>query len=188
MHPTSRWFKLSAICALSFFFVVNHATKRTQAAPKAAGCAAPEYRQFDFWVGDWDVFEVGGPIKVAHARVDLILDGCVLHEDYRGADGHRGQSFSIFDSNRRVWHQSWVTNRGQLLMIEGKFEAGAMVMSGEDRAKGARVRGEWRLENGKVRETAVTSTDGGKTWNPWFDLLFRRSTKAVNLPKPVNPR
>jgi len=180
MHPTSRWFKLSVICALSFF-AASHATKRTSGTPKAAACAAPEYRQFDFRAGDWDVFEVGGPIKVARARVDLILDRCVLHEDYQGADGHKGQSFSIFDSNRRVWHQSWVTNRGELLMIEGKFEAGKMVMIGEDR-------GEWRPENGNVRETAVTSTDGGKTWNPWFDLLFRPPTDAVNLPKLLNPR
>jgi hypothetical protein len=60
-------------------------------------------------------------------------------------------------------------------MIEGIFEGGAMVLAGEDHAKGSLVRGEWRPENGNVREIAVTSNDGGKTWKPWFDLLFRKS-------------
>jgi ketosteroid isomerase-like protein len=66
-----------------------------------------------------------------------------------------------------------VTNRGELLVIEGKFEQGKMVLSGEDRAKAALVRGEWKPEQGNVRETAVISKDGGKTWEPWFDLIFR---------------
>src|SRR5260370_42304338 len=43
--------------------------------PPRAPCAAPAYHQFDFWLGDWDVFEVGSPTKVAHARGDSILDG-----------------------------------------------------------------------------------------------------------------
>jgi len=97
----------------------------------------------------------------------------VLREDYRGTDGHRGQSFTIYDDARKAWHQSWVTNRGELLLIEGRIEHGAMVLSGEDRAKGDLVRGVWKPEKGYVRETAVTSADGGKTWKPWFDLVFR---------------
>jgi hypothetical protein len=27
-----------------------------QLSQGVAPCAAPEYRQFDFWLGDWDVF------------------------------------------------------------------------------------------------------------------------------------
>jgi len=154
-------------------------------SPAPASCAAPVYRQLDFWAGDWDVFDVGSPTKVAHARVDLILDGCVLREDYQGVDGHKGQSFTIYDAARKVWHQSWVTNRAELLMIEGKLEDGEIVLSGEDHAKGELVRGTWKPENGNVREIAVTSTDGGKTWKPWFDLVFRPATSA-SLPKTPN--
>jgi ketosteroid isomerase-like protein len=135
-------------------------------------CGASAYRQFDFWAGDWDVFEVGNSVQVAHARVDLILDGCVLREKYQGTDGHQGQSFNIYDASRHLWHQSWVTNRGEMLEIEGKIEGDEMVLSGKDDAKGELVRGVWKPVNGGVRETAVTSTDGGKTWKPWFDLMF----------------
>ena len=63
--------------------------------------------------------------------------------------------------------------------IEGKIENGEIILSGEDRAAGSLVRGIWKPQNGDVRETAVTSTDGGNTWKPWFDLVFRRKASAV---------
>jgi hypothetical protein len=175
MNAVIWWLKLSIISLVFVLVTGELAVPRGASAesPMSTSCAAPTYRQFDFWVGDWDAFDVGNPIKVAHARVDRILDGCVLREDYRGVDGHKGQSFTIYDAARKVWHQSWVTNRGELLVIEGKSEAGEMVLTGEDHVAGTIVRGLWRPEKGGVRETAVTSSDGGKTWKPWFDLVFR---------------
>jgi len=166
-------FKISLVAG-AILLAANLPSRVRAAAPAAPPhCDTPSYRQFDFWAGGWDVFDVGNPIQVAHANVDLILDGCVLREDYQGADGHRGQSFTIYDAARDVWHQTWVTNRGELLEIEGKLDAGVMILTGEDHAKHALVRGWWKPVNGEVRETAATSTDHGKTWKPWFDLVFR---------------
>jgi hypothetical protein len=175
MSRIARWSKIGIVYVGILLAGSGRIASRVASAEdaKSGFCAAPIYRQFDFWAGDWDVFDVGSPIKVARARVDLILDGCVLREDYQGSDGHKGQSFTIYDTARNVWHQSWVTNRGELLVIEGNMTAGEMVLTGEDHAKGALVRGTWRPENGNVREIAVTSTDGGKTWKVWFDLVFR---------------
>jgi hypothetical protein len=141
-----------------------------------AGCTAPAYRQFDFWLGDWDVFDTHSQAKVARAHVTRTLDDCVLLEEYRGSDGHEGQSFSIYDGPRDVWHQTWVTNRGQLLVIEGNLRAGAMQLSGSERLADGTVRlvrGTWQPSHDGVREVAVRSTDGGKTWTEWFDLVFR---------------
>jgi len=148
----------------------------TDRSTQNAVCSTSEYRQFDFWLGDWDAFDIGGKTPVARVRVDRLLDGCVLREDYEGIDGHKGQSLSIYDSSRKVWHQSWVTNRGELLTIEGNFQSGEMILSGADRTpagKKRQVRGMWKAEAASVRETAETSTDGGKTWQPWFDLIFK---------------
>ena len=145
-------------------------------SPPSAPCSASEYHQFDFWIGDWDAFDFGSTEKNAHLAVDRILAGCVLREDYRGADGHQGQSFSLYDASRKVWHQTWVTNRGELLIIEGHFAAGEMVLSGSDLTPSGQlrmVRGTWKPVAGGVRETALTSLDAGKTWKPWFDILFR---------------
>ena len=179
MNTIARYLILNAIsCALLLasptFIPVNSALHPQ--SPKQSPCIAPEYHQFDFWLGDWDAFDVGATDKNAHLVVDRILEGCVIHEDYQGADGHKGQSFSLYDASRKVWHQTWVTNRGELLIIEGRFEAGAMVLSGSDLTPSGQprlVRGTWKQVEGGVRETAVTSLDAGKTWNPWFDIVFR---------------
>lgn len=146
-------------------------------------CSAAPYHQFDFWVGNWNAFDAATGSKAAHVRVDRILDGCVLREQYDGADGHRGQSFSIYDASRKVWHQTWVTNRGELLMIEGKLEGDAMVLTGSNlnsQGEERQVRGDWKPVKGGVRETVVTSTDGGKTWKPWFDLIFRPADQSAH--------
>jgi hypothetical protein len=150
-------------------------------------CSAPEYHQFDFWIGDWDAFDFDKlTIVVAHTRVDRILDGCVLRENYEGADGHQGQSFSIYDAARKVWHQSWVTNRGELLVIEGKLQGNEMVLRGVDPTGGTNtlVRGNWKPVSDGVRETAVKSTDGGETWKPWFDLVFRPTARRAQTDRP----
>ena len=144
---------------------------------RSAKCATPEHRQLDFWVGDWHTYDVNNRDSVvARNRVDLILGECVLREVYEGTNGLVGQSFTVYDADRKVWHQSWVTNRGQLLLLEGRMEGESMVLSGPDRAPDGtprRIRGIWRRVEGGVRETAEISGNGGKTWKPLFDLVFR---------------
>ena len=46
-------------------------------------CMESEYRQFDFWIGDWDTFEMeepNGP-SIARAEITPIVSGCALHRD-----------------------------------------------------------------------------------------------------------
>jgi hypothetical protein len=140
-------------------------------------CSAPEYRQFNFWLGDWDAYDVGGSTTPsAHVKIDRALKGCALREQYEGADGYRGESLSMYDRSRKVWQQSWFTNHGYMLTIEGTFHDGEMELTGSDFApdgRERRVRGIWKAEDGGVRETAYRSTDGGKTWTLWLDLQFK---------------
>jgi hypothetical protein len=151
-----------------------------RAAPDSAKsrCAAPEYRQFDFWAGDWDAYDADDMSRpAARVHVDPILDGCALREDYRGTSGLVGQSLNIYDAVRKVWHQSWVTNRGQLLVLEGELRDGTMELRATEPTANGPVlwKAEWiPASDGGVRETARTSSDGGKTWKPAFDMIFRK--------------
>src|SRR5439155_3388325 len=107
-------------------------------------------------------------------RVTFILDGCVLLEVYQQTDGLVGESFSLYDASSGGWHQSWVTNRGGLLLLDGRLEGDRMVLTGAEKGKdgtSSLLRGIWRREGPGVRETAERSTDGGKTWKPVFDIL-----------------
>src|SRR5262245_55575137 len=158
------------------------------APPDAPPCSAPEYRQFDFWLGDWDAYDADAPeTPAARVRVDAILNGCAVQETYTGVNGVVGESFSIYDASRRVWHQTWVTNRGQLLVLEGEFRERRMTLRATETTAAGPVlwRGVWVPQQDGVRETAVTSSDGGKTWKPRFDMLFRRHASA---PEKTPPR
>jgi hypothetical protein len=154
----------------------------TPTPPPPASCATPEFRQFDFFAGDWDTYDVADPSKVvARNRVTIVLDRCAVREVYQQNDGLVGESLSIYDATRRGWHQSWVTNRGSLLLLNGGLEGERMVLTGPDRAADGMpslLRGIWWKEGINVREQAVRSVDGGKTWTPVFDIVFRPHREA----------
>src|SRR5689334_22756756 len=119
-----RTWIVAAVCA-----AWTAAVPGAAAPAPASRCAAPEYHQFDFWAGDWDAYDADDLSKpAARVHVDAIVDGCALREDYRGTNGLVGQSLNIYDSVRKVWHQSWVTNRGQLLVLEGGLHDGRMTL------------------------------------------------------------
>ena len=158
-----------ALCLCSTFFACSLA-----AQDKPKPCVLPQYRQLDSWIGDWDAFDLDAPTKVAaRAHVVGILNGCAVHEDYQQIDGLHGESFSSYDASRGVWHQTWVTNFGQLLVLEGKYKDGALVLSGEDHRKKVLVRVFWKQMPDYIRERAETSSDHGKTWTMLFDMGFR---------------
>jgi hypothetical protein len=147
-------------------------------APTAAAqCRSPEHRQFDFWVGDWDAYDLSDTAKaVARLQVTRIMDGCVLREVYAQQDGLNGESFSLWDTPRRRWHQSWVTNRGALLLLEGRLEGERMVLTAPEwkpDGNSTLLRGMWWREGANVRHRADRSADGGRTWAPVWDMVFR---------------
>ena len=163
---------------------ITAATAQTPAPPQP--CAQPETRQFDFWIGDWDVFLPDG--KLAGTNRIAPIYGCVLHESWK-ATKVEGQSFNRYDTERGVWHQTWVDSTGSLLLIEGGMKDGAMVMSDATtpgRKADAPVNEiSWtRQADGSVRQLWRTSKDGGKTWATAFDGKYVRSNRDP-LPGPL---
>jgi hypothetical protein len=60
-------------------------------------------------------------------------------------------------------------------VLWGTFADGALVLEGESHLQnGTSVmqRITWKAIDKGVRESAVLSKDGGKTWTPAFDVLF----------------
>ena len=146
-------------------------------------CTSPAHRAFDFWIGDWDVTDVGASQPSARVQVDSILGGCVLRERYEDATGLRGESVSSYDPSHGDWQQTWVTNRGQLLVIRGKPQGAALVFAGAVKTAVGEdlVRATWAPVGDTVRETADRSSDGGNTWTRWFDLIFRKRSESMTM-------
>jgi hypothetical protein len=149
------------------------ASAPAQGSPsRQAACIAPEHRQFDFWIGEWDVQLPNGR-KAGTNRIEPILGGCALQESWIGAGGMAGHSYNVYDSSRKVWHQTWVDGQGNLLQLEGGFANNRMTLSGETRDSAGAVvlnRITWNpTAPGRVRQLWETSTDGGATWTVAFD-------------------
>lgn len=165
---------------LAGFLVVLGAAPRAgaQAAPQSPpSCDAPEYRQFDFWVGDWTVV-VAGKGTVGTNLVTLEEKGCLIHEHWHDAKGGTGQSFNFFDRTDRHWHQVWVSSTGNVLRLTGDYHDGQLAMTGERTgAGGVRIQDRLTFFNnadGTVRQLWEMSRDGGQTWQTAFDGLYQK--------------
>lgn len=148
-------------------------------AGAAPACTAAPYRQLDYWIGDWDVHESDAPqgAVIAHARVEPVAGGCALFEHYEQLDGLIGDSLLGYDAVRRQWRQTWSTNRGSVLVIDGALDGATLVLEGEMHAADGRTfrqRISWQKQGEAVREWALLSKDGGATWSPAFDVVFRK--------------
>lgn len=108
----------------------------TRATP-GEPCSGPMHRRFDFWLGEWDVFNPHGN-QVGTNVVVSELDGCVVSEHWVGTGGIPGRSINTFDSETGEWHQTWVSAAfsQHLRMAGGVDSEGRMVLAGRRDAVG----------------------------------------------------
>jgi hypothetical protein len=141
------------------------------------------YHKLDFWVGDWDVFakdEKGVEQKDGTNKIEKILDGCAIIENWRDVEGHEGKSLFYYRPVQKDWKQVWVTDVGPMkektLILE--MPDGGVRFQGElaKRSGGTYLDRTTLtpLTGGKVRQVIEISTDGGKTWQTTFDAEYRK--------------
>lgn len=148
--------------------------------PPAGACGTMNHRQFDFWVGEWEVTDrlSGQPAGTSH--VERVYGGCALRENY-AADGFRGGSLNTYWNGDGRWHQTWMDSAGAFRHFVGGLDgSGRMVMTAEQPHPA--VAGKTRLirltftppGNGTVRQYSDYSDDGGVSWKLRYDFLYRR--------------
>jgi hypothetical protein len=147
-------------------------------------CNSPEHRQFDFWVGSWEVYYYEGGQKGGLAGtndIKLLFNDCVLQENWVHGGELVGSSYNIYSPLDKKWHQTWVDNRGTLLVLAGEFKDGKMILEGQHPGRNPGVtvteRITWSLvddDPNQVRQFWEFSRDGGTTWEVAFDGLYIR--------------
>ena len=142
----------------------------------AAACDSSAFRQFDFWLGEWQVRTPDGKV-VGTNRIERQYDGCAIHEHYTTDRGYSGESLNIYDAPRKVWHQTWVDSSGTLLSIEGQLVEGKMILQGQSIGSDGLVtrhRITWTPNaDGSVRQL-WESTDAKGEWTIAFDGKYTR--------------
>ena len=149
-----------------------------QAAPPRA-CAAPEHRQFDFWVGHWRVSPTGKSDIVAESRIESLYGGCAVREDWRPKSNPGGGSLNSYVPAEHAWRQTWVGSQGERVDFKGGWTGKSMVLTGdwpEPDGRARIVRMTYTKDaSGAVRQLGEESHDGGKTWAPSFDFTYRKA-------------
>jgi hypothetical protein len=145
--------------------------------PMSAACNSPQHRQFDFWLGEWDLVGSDGK-KSAEDRVVQVLGGCALQENWTGVKSGQGLSFSAYDPATRRWHQTLIDDSGAVLKLEGEFADGKMILVGQrpsQKEKGVTIthRIAWStVPDHRVKQYWEASTNGGRTWRPVFEGYY----------------
>ncbi len=138
---------------------------------------SPAYRGMDFWMGEWDV-ETAKGAPAGASKIELILDGCIILENWTGKNGYAGKSFNLFHSDSSKWEQIWVDNQGQVTRYEGDAKDGNIYYRSERvDADGKKVLMKMTFfpkGPDQVRQFGEISPDGGATWTPEYDLLYKR--------------
>jgi len=137
----------------------------------------PVHRQFDFWVGEWDVVNVQGQ-PAGSSSIQNILDGCVIFENWTGRSGYTGKSFNFVDPGTGKWRQTWVDASGGKIEFTGQLEGKNMVFwSNEKDKEGNPYKRRLTFFNvapDTVRQFSQRTSDEGKTWSVEYDLTYLR--------------
>jgi hypothetical protein len=147
-------------------------------------CGTAVYRQFDFWIGEWEAFGLKG--KAGDSKISIILDSCVVLEEWTSASKqngltYTGKSFNSYNNATKQWQQTWTDNTGNTAEFlrgegaEGKVIFYADKVAGSNGKIFMRRLTFTKLSNDKVRQFGERSDDEGKTWTTEYDLEYRRT-------------
>ncbi len=166
------------LLTLIFCFVQTGNAQQTTAQHPCAG--NPIYRQFDFWIGEWEAFTPANK-KAGDSKVSLLLDSCIVLEEWTSTQaGYAGKSYNTYNVAAGKWQQYWVDNKGGLTeYFDGHFEKNTMILQ---TANTKQPDGQYKifrmsfynLAADKMRQLGQSSVDEGKTWTIDFDLDYRR--------------
>lgn len=167
--------------------LATSAAAQPSAVPKPA-CDTPEHRQFDFWVGQWDVYRTDTDKLVARSLIEKLYGGCAVRENWMPTGGTGGGSFNSWRPAEKKWRQTWTDSSNNWNEYVGGIEGGMMVLAGTstDAAGNATpVRMTYEAKpDGSVVQTGYQSPDGGKTWGVQYQFAYRPSLAKL-LPRPA---
>jgi hypothetical protein len=147
-------------------------------------CSSPVYRQFDFWVGEWEAFGPKGK-KAGDSKISAILDSCIILEEWTSTSSvnglkYQGKSFNTYNAVTGQWQQTWVDNAaGSTEYLKGRFDNGKIIFETSPFKLSAdtmaiRKLTFFNLAKNKVRQLGEISKNSGSTWQTEYDLEYRR--------------
>jgi len=178
----SNYYKFHFLILLLLFSAQINFTQNNNTPP----CSSIEAKQFDFWVGNWDIFWITqkGDTAYGNNNVEKILGGCVINENFitKGPQPFNGKSYSVYNSVKKMWEQTWVDGTGAYMTFTGKFENDKMTLSRQIRGKNNDVILQrmvfYNITKDKLDWDWEASKDNGKTWQLNWRLHYIKHKKS----------
>jgi len=169
-----------------------------------AAWAKDAYRQFDFWLGEWDVKlrtlqgdNSWEDSRTARAKIYRILDGRAILElwdETRAANPIRGYSLRFFDPAKEKWRLflNWpAINRSGTTTLSGTFRHGrGEFYSSQTSADGITTLSRYTfsdISSDRLRWDDGFSDDGGRTWRSNWIMEFSRAADLAEWPAEGEP-
>ena len=139
-------------------------------------------REFDFWIGDWDVYPTGGNQIVGSSKIEMEAGGCFILENWTAIGfPNTGKSMNFVDPATNKWKQVWVGSGGAVTeYINGVYKDSIMEFESSSNSPQGKMKIRFRFFNqgaNQVRQFQESSTDDGKTWAVAYDLTYIRKKK-----------
>lgn len=145
-------------------------------------CESPEARQFDFWLGEWDLTwpaeQTGGAegeIGRGTNRIERLFGDCVVEENFSlpGSDFY-GRSLSVYDPQAGMWRQTWVDSQANYLIFAGGYDGQTMELHTPEVERVVQ-----RMVFSNIGQDSLNwdwqgSRDGGETWNDLWNITYQR--------------
>jgi len=138
-------------------------------------CETVGHGQFRFWVGNWNVYDTLGN-QVGTNKVQLILRGCVLSENWTSSSFGNGKSYNSYDPEFNSWLQTWVDQWGSTIHFKGHWVETKMIFKAEKEDSTGTLHYLMTftpLPNGEVVQNWRATRDF-ETWTSMFYGIYRR--------------
>ena len=170
---------LSSVLLAAVMMAATPTTAQDDASPPPPACTQDQspYRDFDFWIGQWQVVQPDQERVLGRNTISREERGCLLIERWTSAGGGTGTSINLYDPLKEQWRQVWQSAGGFIDMSGGLDDQGRMVLEGtiHNNVSGqqAPFRGRWTPnDDGSVLQEFWQKDDQGE-WQSWFRGLYQ---------------
>lgn len=181
-HAPAVPVRVSTVIALALVAVLSPGESRP-ADSATAPCDTAQHHQFDFWVGDWQVFDARTNQLVAFDRVEKHSQGCIVQQNLtmvtdlyrRQGVSYRMTGIGVNRFDGESWLELWADNQWGAIVLRGMPDAGkAMVLTTIIPSRNRDLRLEWeKRPDGSVRALQYVAPAGSGKWELYGDLIYR---------------
>jgi len=160
---------------------------KLEAAPVLTkpACDTPANHQFDFWLGEWQVFDATNNTLVAFDRVEKHSEGCIVQQNMnfltdmyrRPGATYRLAGISVNRYDGEAWLEMWADNQWGAIALRGAPDKhSAMVLRTVTPSRHRDLKLVWeRQPDGSVRILQYVAPEGSGKWEKYGDLIYRRN-------------